>query len=191
MTCDFIHSEDLAYWYKYSDSFWKSDGTIRLPRSPKVYFDYACHEAGVVDRNKKFLELGWCLWNNLDLYAIIKSWLDARKHIVDYERDVKTTIALHIENLRSGNKQDLSYELITTPVIGGKPVKELTLKEVVRLFSNELLLRYQPYSILQCYWDYDKIIEECKTDEELVERLYSPTPESEILSARENASFYE
>lgn len=182
MESNSIYSEDSKYWY--SERFWGWDWKIQLPRSLKTYFDFACHEYGDIGRHEKFLELGWCLWNGLDLYGKIKPWVDAHD---DYERDVITAIAHYIEELRSGDthQERFSYLLITTPVIGGKPMRKLKLKEAVRLFSDELLLRYRPRHIVECHWDYKKIMADCKSKEEMIERFYAPTPATEIPISEE------
>lgn len=153
-----------------------------LPRSPKTYFDANTDEYKDISLHKKLLDIGCSLWNGLDLLKVIKRLVADHNHLANYEKDVINTLALFIEKLRTGDTKQgmLSYKIITEPVVDGKPVRKLTLKGVVDLFVQELLLRYRPHYLVECYWDYDDLISNYNSETELTERFYTPTPATRI-----------
>ena len=173
------------YRHLYSDRYWINEGEIWLPRHPKVYFVPGCVEFKDIDAHEKFIELGWCIWNGLDLYEYIKPLVDSK-----YEVSVTSTIIGYIEELRSGKKRYDSWNIITKSKIHGNPVRTLTLKEIVQLFSEELLLRYCPHRIVECYWNYDKLLQAYHNGtmnaDELADKFYAPTPATEISISEED-----
>ena len=116
---------------------------VRLPRTVRAYFGIGaeCEELSI---EEKLLELGCCLWNGLDLYSVVKSYLADHSEHTD---SIKQGIASAIETLRG----DESHQGMLTYILAleggemeGKPIKPLSLKKLVELFSAELLLHYRP-----------------------------------------------
>ena len=158
-------------------NFWGVGNQVRLPRTIRAYFGVGA-ESQEISRHDKLLELGYCLWQGLDLYSAIKSYLDNH---AEHEDDIRLGLANAIEYLRSnGTHQDwLTYLLLTDgATMEGKHIK-ITLKQIVNLFSAELLVRYRPHKLSQCLWNYKDIL--AKYDGmDLINKLTSPTPATDI-----------
>ena len=155
-------------------NFWGVGNQVRLPRTVRAYFGVGaeCNELSI---EEKLLELGCCLWNGLDLYSAVKSYLVDH---LEHTESIKQGIASAIETLRG----DESHQGMITYVLAleggemeGKPIKPLSLKKLVELFSAELLLHYRPNYLVEHHWNYKELLE--KYDgAELVNILFSPTP---------------
>ena len=155
---------------------------ITLPRSTKTYFDANSDEYKDINLHEKLLDIGRCLWNGLDLLKVVKRLVADHNHLANYEKDVMNTLALYIEKLRTGDTMQgmLSYKIITEPVVDGQPVRKLTLNGVVDLFAQELLLRYRPHYLVECYWNYDDLMSNYNNETELAEKFYTPTSSTKI-----------
>ena len=167
--------------------FFNDEFKAKLPRSFNVYFplDGGCL-SDTISEEQKLVELAECLWLGLDLYKVMKDKVDNHKHLPDYEESAIRKLALFLEDLRSdGTEQDmLTYTLIVDSVIDGVKVRKLKLKEVVDLFSKELLMRYRGDHLAECKWNYDEVMKDYLEDkisrDELAEQFYKPTDETKI-----------
>ena len=159
----------------------------RLPRSLNVYFGLDSGAlSNTISMEQKFLELGTCLWYGLDLYKEMKEIVDNHAHIPDYEESAIRRVAFYLEELRSGGTKQPMFTstLIDDPVIDGVDVRKLGLKEVVNLFSKELLMRYRGDHLAEYKWNYDEVMQDYVegriSRDELAERFYKPTDETKI-----------
>ena len=176
-------------------NFWGVGNQVRLPRTIRAYFGIGT-ESEALSIDEKLLELGYCLWQGLDLYSAVKSYLKGHS---EHEDDIRRGLAFAIEYIRSNeiHQDRLTYIVLTDgATIEGKQIK-ITLKQIVDLLSAELLVRYRPNQISQCLWNYKDII--AKYDGmELINKLTSPTPatdipvsEQELKGANPWSSLYE
>ncbi|MBR1688642.1 MAG: hypothetical protein IJ710_08980 [Prevotella sp.] len=158
-------------------NYWGVGNQVRLPRTIRAYFGVGA-ESEELSLDEKLLELGYCLWQGLNLYSAIKSYLENH---AEYENDIRLGLANAIEYIRSnGTHQDwLTYTILTDgATVGGKQIK-ITLKQIVDLLSAELLVRYRPNQISQCLWNYKDIL--AKYDGmDLINKLTSPTSATDI-----------
>ena len=170
-----------------NSAFFDYKNRVRLPRSFNVYFslDGGCM-SNDISLEQKLLELAECLWLGLDLYKVMKDKVDNHTHLPDYEECAISKLAFFVEHLRSGGtkQQWLTNTLINDPVIDGLKVRKLKLREVVNLFSEELLMRYRGDHLAEYKWNYDEVmkdyIEGKISRDELAEIFYKPTDETKI-----------
>ena len=177
-------------------NFWGVGNQVRLPRTVRAYFGVGT-ESETLSIDEKLLELGYCLWQGLDLYAAVKSYLSNHS---EHEDSIKSGIANAIETLRGDESHQgmLTYLLaIEGGTADGQAIKPLSMKKLVELFSAELLLRYRPHYLVEHHCNYKELAE--KYDGmELVNVLLSPMPatdipisEQELKGANPWSSLYE
>lgn len=154
--------------------FHGADGQPILPRSARAYFD---NDADIT-QEQRLLELGCALWLGFDLFSAVKDYLRSNPEL---ERSFILSIARHIEFLRSNGKESLSFDALTQPFFldDVKALKPMTLKEIVSLLSEELLLHYRFHHLKECLWNY-KDIESRFDGKELINRLRSVTSVTDI-----------
>ena len=103
-------------------NYWGVGNQVRLPRTIRAYFGVGA-ESEELSLDEKLLELGYCLWQGLNLYSAIKSYLENH---AEYENDIRLGLANAIEYIRSnGTHQDwLTYTILTDgATVGGKQIK--------------------------------------------------------------------
>ena len=159
-------------------NFWGVGNQVRLPRTIRAYFGIGA-ESEALSIDKKLLELGYCLWQGLDLYSAVKSYLEGH---AEHEDSIKSGIANAIETLRGDESHQgrLTYLLtIQGGTADGQTIKPLSMKKLVELFSAELLLRYRPHYLIEYHCNYKELAE--KYDGmELVNVLLSPMPATDM-----------
>lgn len=158
-------------------NFWGVGNQVKFPRTIRAYFGIGA-ESEELNIDEKLLELGYCLWQGLDLYSTVKSYLE---YHVEHEDDIRLGLANAIEYLRSNEThQDwLTYTVLTDgATIEGKQIN-ITLKQIVDLLSAEILVRYRPNRISQCLWNYKDILAKYN-GMDLINKLTSPTPATDI-----------
>ena len=153
-------------------NYWGVGNEVRLPRTIRAYFGVGA-ECHVISEQEKLLELGYCLWRGLNLYTAVKKYLSNHS---EHEDSIKNGIANAIERLRDDNSHQgmLTYLLVTEGYTEeGKTVKPLSLKKLVELFSEELLLRYRPHYLVEYHSNYKELMEKYQ-GMDLVNELLSP-----------------
>lgn len=159
-------------------NFWGVGNQVRLPRTIRAYFGIGA-ECEVISMQDKLLELGYCLWHGLDLYAEVQTYIANHS---EHEESIKSGIANAIETLRGDESHQgmLTYLLaFQGGTADGKVVKPLSMKKLVELFSDELLLRYRPHYLVEYHSNYKELIENYN-GMKLVNVLLSPMPSTHV-----------
>ena len=119
------------------DSFYSSNGKIKLPNHIKAYVDDFCYEYSLICQETKLLHLGFAIHNGYDLYKGISDYLDNHPEIS--EDSIKATICRYITSFRySEDKRFYVDREGMTSVL----TDQLSLEEATELFVIELKLRF-------------------------------------------------
>lgn len=107
-----------------------SDEDLRLPYSPRTYFDSLCHEFSCYPVENKLLDIGYLTWHGLDIKPIIKKIPEDYPHVSE-------------DDVHYGVIYNMAAACGVNPVESGLMERGNTLDTDIDLMIEEIMRRYR------------------------------------------------